>query len=324
MDSIRNLVAGADPLGHGPATPDAEQALSAMLLRPDIFADRVSADIPTLAERRRARARVFGAVTLAAAAVAAGVLVATNLVPTAAPAPASKPVATQSASASASAAPAPSARVSAPPAPAVDASSVPSRKVVVPMATPAPAPTPIGWERYSNQSAGVAFDLPPGWAVIEHSVDGAVPSVRLDVQNEQGAKVASLIHAQPGGLGGACGPEAVPLLTLDSEPVTFPYRASEGAAAPEFSYRVLDGTGSGLRVNGSLGLSQPDLHATEACMYYNTVSSPVGTLSFASQFQVNLGGEGLVFSSVAEAKAYMATGEYAQLKRMMVSLDLTL
>ncbi|MFD5278916.1 hypothetical protein ACFWIX_15335 [Pseudarthrobacter sp. NPDC058362] len=293
MDPIRNLVAGADPLGHGPATPDPEHALSAMLSRPDIFADRLSADIPTLAERRRARARVLAAVTLAAAAVAAGILVATSLEPIAAPAPASEPVATQSASAIAS-------------------------------TSAAPTPTPAGWERYSNQSAGVAFDLPPGWAVIEHSVDGAAPSVRLDVQNEQGAKVASMIHAQPGGLGGACGPEAVPLLTLDSAPVTVPYRAAEGAAAPEFSYRVLNGTGSGLGVNGSVGLSQPDQQASAACMYYNTVSSPVGTLSFASQFQVNLGGEGMVFASVAEAKAYVATGEYARLKRMMVSLDLDL
>ena len=159
--------------------------------------------------------------------------------------------------------------------------------------------------------------------MIEKKADGATPSVQLDVANEQGIRIAGLEHANSGGLGGACGPAPVPLLTLDSGPVDIPYRASARAGAPEFSFRVLDGTGSGLKVRGSLGLSQADPQLITSCMYYNMVSSPVATLSFATQFQVTLSDtQGLAFDSVDEAKAYMATGEYAQLKRMFMSLSL--
>ena len=61
MDAIRNLVAGADPIGPDPIVPDAEEALSSMFSRPEVFADRVSPDIPTLAERRQRRGRGAGA-----------------------------------------------------------------------------------------------------------------------------------------------------------------------------------------------------------------------------------------------------------------------
>ena len=319
MDAIRNLVAGADPIGPNPTTPDAEEALHSMFSRPEVYADRVSADIPTLAERRQRRGRAIGLLTIAAAAVTAGVLVSINLGPlTAGPAPANTSTPTPSAASSVSPTPA------ATPSPTPPASQAPASGVAQPITPSAPAaPAGAQWERYSNPGARLSFDLPPGWTVIAKKVDGATPSVQLDVANEQGIRIAGLEHANSGGLGGACGPEPVPLLTLDSGPADIPYRTSAHAGAPEFSFRVLDGTGIGLKVRGSLGLNQPDPQLVTSCMYYNMVSSPVATLSFATQFQVTLGDtRGLAFDSVDEAKAYMATEEYAQLKRMFLSLSL--
>ena len=295
MDAIRNHVAGADPIGPNPTIPDAEEALHAMFSRPEVYADRVSADIPTLAERRQRRGRTIGLLTMAAAAVTAGVLVTINLGPlTAGPAPANTSTATPSAAASTSPTP------DATPSPTPSASHAPTSGVALPI-TPS-APAAAAWERYSNPSARLSFDLPPGWTVIEKKADGATPSVQLDVANEQGIRIAGLEHANSGGLGGACGPAPVPLLTLDSGPVDIPYRASARAGAPEFSFRVLDGTGSGLKVRGSLGLSQADPQLITSCMYYNMVSTPVATLSFATQFQVTLSDtQGLAFDSVDEA-----------------------
>jgi hypothetical protein len=319
MDAIRNLVAGADPIGPNPAVPDAEEALHAMFSRPEVFADRVSPDIPTLAERRQRRGRIFGLMTVAAAAVTAGVLLSLNLGPiTAGPAPANTSTATPSAASSASPTP------TTTPSPAPSASQAPTSGATVPVTASGPASPPAAeWERYSNPGARLSFDLPPGWTVIEKKVDGATPFVQLEVRNQQGLRIAALDHVTPGGLGGACGPEPVPFLTLDSEPVDIPYNKSVAAGAPEFSFRVLDGTGIGLKVRASLGLNQPDPQMVESCMYYNTVSSPVGTLDFATQVQVTLTDtQGLAFDSVDEAKAYTATEEYSQLKRMFMSLTL--
>ena len=321
MDAIRNLVAGADPIGPAPTIPDAEEALHSMFSHPEVYADRVSPDIPTLAERRQRRGRTLGLLTIAAAAVTAGVLLSINLGPlTAGPAPANTSTATPSAASSVS--PTPTATPS--PTPSASPASPATSGVAQPITPSEPAaPSAAEWERYSNPSARLSFDLPPGWTVIEKKVDGATPSVQLDVANEQGIRIAGLEHANSGGLGGACGPEPVPLLTLDSGSVDIPYRASARPGAPEFSFRVLDGTGIGSKVRGSLGLNQPDPQQLQSCMYYNMVSSPVATLSFATQFQVNLSDtKGLAFDSVDEAKAYMATDEYAQLKRMFTSLSL--
>lgn len=310
MDPIRNLISGADPIGSDQAVPDGEEALRAMFSRPEVFADRLAPNVPTLAERRQRRARVAGLITIAAAAVTVGVLVSLNLGPlTAAPAPAS--TSTQSPTATAS------------PSPTATAGPAPTSGAAVPLTPSESAATAAAWERYSNASARISFDLPPGWTVLEKKVDGTTPSVQLDIANEQGIRIAGLEHSIPGGLGGACGPEPVPVLTLDSEAVDIPRRTSAGAGIPEFSFRVLDGTGLGLKVRGSLGLNQPDPQMLESCMYYNTVSSPVGTLAFATRVQVTVSDtNGLSFDSVDEAKAYMATEEYAQLKRMFTSLQL--
>lgn len=110
MDPIKNLIEGTDPLHADSAViPDGETALRRMLFEPAAFSDDATVGIASLDDaRRRRRAKVAGLVTIAAAAVAAGVLVAGNLgALTSAPEPASTVGATESAT------PTPSATASA-------------------------------------------------------------------------------------------------------------------------------------------------------------------------------------------------------------------
>lgn len=125
-----------------------------------------------------------------------------------------------------------------------------------------------------------------------------------------------------GGLGGSCGPSHVPLQTLDSQPVDVPYVSGYGAPVPLFGFRVLDGTAVGLQVRGSLGLYQ-ETEFQDSCMYYNTVGTPNGLLGFATALQVRLDdSEGLAFNSMDEARAFMETEEYADLKRLFLSMSI--
>lgn len=81
MDPIKELIEGADPLrGGGEPVPDAEAALARMLAAPAGGADKLPPNVRSFAAARRLRnARIAGLLTMAAAAVTAGVLVATHL-----------------------------------------------------------------------------------------------------------------------------------------------------------------------------------------------------------------------------------------------------
>ena len=81
MDPIKNLIAGTDPLQSNPSgIPDGEAALRRMLSEPAAFSDSAPSGVVSLEDaRRRRRAKVAGLLTIAAAAVAVGVLVAGNL-----------------------------------------------------------------------------------------------------------------------------------------------------------------------------------------------------------------------------------------------------
>ncbi|WP_427132753.1 hypothetical protein [Pseudarthrobacter sp. S9] len=91
MDPIKKLISGTDPLTvDSSAAPDGEEALRRMLSEPAAFSDSLPANVVPFEDRKRRRARLAGVLTLAAAAVTAGVLVATNLGSlTTAPVPAS-------------------------------------------------------------------------------------------------------------------------------------------------------------------------------------------------------------------------------------------
>lgn len=126
MDQIKNMISATDPVHNDPSVPDAGAALRRSLTEAGVFSDSLPRNVRSLADRRSGRARLAGGLAIAAAAVTAVVLVATNLGGIAtAPAPANSgiglgtasstptPPATPTASAtpSASATPAPEAAV---------------------------------------------------------------------------------------------------------------------------------------------------------------------------------------------------------------------
>ncbi len=283
---------------------------------------------------RRRRAVTAGVVAVTVLAVAGGVLAASMQGSQGAGQSPAGAVETRAAStASAAASPSPEQES---PATARAASAAPE---AVPEAAPEPSfvmPTdggphsadlPAGWQRYANPAAGVSFDLPAGWRVVETSVDGSTPHVVLDVLDATGATAANFSYSN-GGLGGACGPETVPVLTLDTVPVDVPYRSDGSPASPAVSFRVLDATGIGGKAVGAIGIVKelPD-ESGEACMLYTTMSGERAILSFASRLQIGATdqprpGRDLIFDSVADAEAFIGTDAYADLMRMFTSLAL--
>ncbi|MGY3380405.1 hypothetical protein ACVWYS_002362 [Arthrobacter sp. TE12231] len=126
MDPIKNMISGIDPVHNDSSVPDGEAALRRILTEPAEFSDSLPHNVLSLADRKRRRTRLAGVLTLAAAAVTAGVLVATNLGSlTTAPVPAATVTTTATASPTASATVSASVTPSATPTPTA-AASVPA------------------------------------------------------------------------------------------------------------------------------------------------------------------------------------------------------
>jgi hypothetical protein len=319
MDPIRNLVSGADPVRHNPAVPDGEEALRGMLGRAGGFTDRVSPDIPTLAERRQRRARVAGLMTIAAAAVTAGVLVTVNLGPlTVAPAPAGTSTATASPALSSSPSPTPT------PSPASsigDSDTAPA----APPAAPSPSPAQA-WKTYVSADGRISFEFPADWSVQQpQTINPDYPAVDAVVKDQAGRHVASLHYGASGGIGGVCSTPPVPYSVLDSVELALPYNtAASNVITPRFTFRALVEAD---KVTASYGITSSAAGVDgKSCMFYNVVNGPAEAplYSFADNVQTNAGAGGTAnsktFSSLEEARAYMQTPEYLSAKRMITSL----
>ena len=319
MDAIRNLVAGADPIGPDPIVPDAEEALGSMFSRPEVFADRVSPDIPTLAERRQRRGRVLGLMTIAAAAVTAGVLVSLNLGPlTSAPAPAGTSTPTPTATSTLGPSP------TATPSPGSPSGPSETAQALLP-ATASPSPTQA-WKTYRSADGRISFEYPGDWSVQQpQTINPDYPAVDAVVKDRSGRQVAALHYGASGGIGGACSTPPVPYSVLDSVELALPYNpAASNVITPRFTFRALV---EGDKVTASFGITSSAAGVDgKSCMFYNVVNGPAEAplYSFADTVQVNAGAAGTAnsktFGSLEEARAYMQTPEYLNAKRMITSL----
>ena len=314
MDPIKNLIAGADPLRSDPAVPDADEALLQVTTGVPMFTDSLPPNVLQFEDRKRRRARVAGVVTLAAAAVTAGVLVATNLGPLAsAPAPAGTvvPSATETAG-------------PATPTPTATPSATPSAT-----ATPAPTRTAaaVSWTTFTDATGQATFEHPLGWTVSQtpQTIDGGSYNI-VEVKNTAGKTMATLRLVYDATGGPVC-PDPKPYQTLDSVIVDIPQKAAKLREHPQgpsaFVFRVIQGD----KVYGSLALTDGDLAPqTTTCGLYNGILGPdnVPFAQFGDTVWLTADGKDapLTFDSVAEAKAYMGTQEYKNLKRMLVSLAL--
>ncbi|WP_395402902.1 hypothetical protein ACHMXB_03785 [Arthrobacter sp. UC242_113] len=314
MDPIKNLIAGADPLRSDPAVPDADEALRQVTSGLPMFTDSLPPNVLRFEHRKRRRARVAAAVTLAAAAVTAGVLVATNVGPLASgPAPAG----TALPSASETTGP-------AKPTPSATPSATSSAT-----ATPAPTGTAaaVSWTTFTDATGQATFEHPLGWTVSQtpQTIDGGSYNI-VELKNAAGKTMATLRLVYDATGGPVC-PDPKPYQTLDSVIVDIPQKAAKLREHPQgpsaFVFRVIQGD----KVYGSLALTDGELAPqTTTCGLYNGILGPdnVPFAQFGDTVWLTADGKDapLTFDSVAEAKAYMGTQEYKDLKRMLVSLAL--
>lgn len=305
MDPLKNRISAMDPVHTDPFVPDGEAALHRMFSEPAAFSDSGLADVATMDEmRRRRRARLVGAMTIAVAAVAAGVLVATNLgALTTAPEPASSVVATET-------------TVAATP------SATPT---ATPSATTAPPVAPVAWTTFSDTSGQATFAHPADWNVTETLLTAATGvdswTSEITVTNAAGKSVARLGTIPPAF---GTGTPAAPYQTLDAVTLDIP-QAPGGAPSglTQFKFRVLGGG----EVFGALTIDSSNLPASGvASMLPSTIRTPLGVpaVTFGTSQVLTADGreQQRKFASLAEARAYMASQEYKDLKRMLISLEL--
>jgi hypothetical protein len=150
MDPIKNLISGSDPLRSDPAVPDADEGLRRVTAGAPMFTDSLPPNVLQFEDRKRRRARVAGVLTLAAAAVTAGVLVATNLGPLAsAPAPAGTVV--------------PSASETAGPATTTPAATPSATSSATATPTPAGTAAAVSWTTFTRVANGAQRGGSASW-----------------------------------------------------------------------------------------------------------------------------------------------------------------
>ncbi|MBT2550017.1 hypothetical protein [Arthrobacter sp. ISL-65] len=315
MDPIKNLISGSDPIRNDPAAvPDADEALRRVTTGAPMFTDSLPPNVLQFEDRKRRRARVAGVLTLAAAAVTAGVLVATNLGPlVSAPAPAGTVVPSGSETAG-----------PATPTPTATPSATQSAT-----ATPTPTPTAAAasWTAFTDATGQATFEHPLGWTVSQSPQTIAGGSYNIvEVKNAAGKTVATLRLVYDVTGGPVC-PDPKPYQTLDSVIVDVPQKAAKLREHPQgpsaFVFRVIQGD----KVYGSVALADGDLAPqTTTCGLYNGILGPdnVPIAQFGDTVWLTADGRDapLTFDSVAAAKAYTGTQEYKDVKRMLVSLAL--
>lgn len=310
MDPIKSLISSSDPLRHDPAAePDAEAALRRVLSEPPMFSDSLPANVLRFEDRKRRRARLAGVLTLTAAAVTAGVLVATNLAAlTSAPAPA----------------PANTVADTATPTPSATATTTSSP---TPTATPTPTAASATWTTFTDATGQATFEHPLGWTVSQapQTIDGGSYNI-VELKNAARKTMATLRLVYDVAGGPVC-PAPKPYQTLDSVLVDIPQKAAKLREHPQgpsaFVFRVIQGD----KVYGSLALTDGDLAPqTTTCGLYNGILGPdnVPIAQFGDTVWLTADGKAapLTFGSVAEAKAYTGTQEYQDIKRMLISLAL--
>lgn len=308
MDPIKDMISATDPVRHETSAPDGEAALRRMLAEPGEFIHSLPASVVRFEDRKHRRARLAVAMTLAAAAVTAGVLVATHLgsltmppspAGTAAPT-AGSPTASPGVSASASA---------STPAPT----------------SAAPPAAQSAWTTFTDATGQATFELPASWTVSQmpQTIQGGSYNV-VEVKNPDGKKMSTLTLAYEGTGGPAC-PEPKPFSTLDSVVLDIPQKADKLKEHPlgpsAFVFRVIQSD----KVYGSMALNDMELApGTTTCGLYNGILGPdnMPFVHFGDAVWLTPDGNeaALSFASVAEAKAYMQTQEYQDVKRMLISL----
>ncbi|MCC9068672.1 hypothetical protein [Arthrobacter cryoconiti] len=185
--------------------------------------------------------------------------------------------------------------------------------------------TAAQWKTYTDPAKTLSFELPSEWTTQVASAAGS-SSFAVEVKDAAGMKMATL-QTKGNGLGGACGPDTMrPYTVLASIPLKIPeYTKDPNALEPRFVYRLIQGAN---HFYASYGIADHPAGADGmACLVYNAVTTDkLGIIMFGDVPQFTSALEGTAgtraFTTIAEAQAYMNTGEFQNIERMITSLKL--
>ncbi|WAH97954.1 hypothetical protein [Arthrobacter sp. MMS18-M83] len=297
--------------GHGLSMHDESMERS---YRPEIDGNMLGVDSADVERKRKMwRLRIIVLVALAAAVLAAGVLVASNL-------------GSQGQAQSGSPLQTPAATTAPATITATPTASATAPATTVATAEPGASTTAtpdLRWTSFVSASAHAQFDLPMGWTATDVPAGTASnPASGIQVKDEAGRVLAKFYHGAGGGVGGACGPGTYKQTELDKAATSLTGQWVTTSQA-RFSFRVLDQTAQGGGIGYQIGLvDKSSGEVRDSCLMYSFVAgAPKGTLSFATSDAQAPGSR--TFSTMAEATQYMQTPEYQKLKRMITSLQLT-
>ncbi|WP_299166650.1 hypothetical protein [uncultured Arthrobacter sp.] len=201
--------------------------------------------------------------------------------------------------------------------------------VALPMLPERPAPGD-GWTVFTDEQRLVSFEVPENWTVerIEDPGEGFDEGgLHYDVSNPDGVSMAEL-HTRIASQPEECAADATsPYIVLSSEPVELPSTAAaEGSIEPRFVVRLIQG----FRFFSSYGITDLVGGAdSAACVLYNTVQGPdhIGLYSFGDAVQLRaldptqVGSRTESFATIAEAQKRFDEGDFDQIRRMIMSLQ---
>ncbi|MFJ6538921.1 hypothetical protein ACIQH5_22040 [Paenarthrobacter sp. NPDC091711] len=346
MDPIKNQISAIDPLTIEPvAEPNGEEALHKILSGTTVFSDnRPLAAVTSLEQRRRRKAQIAGGLLLGAAAVTAGVLVASSFetvssnpmpavtLPTSTPTPSVSvtptPTPTAKPSVTPSATPTVAAPVTTPPAP-----TTPPAVASAPVVPPVPVPTT---QTYTYPDGHLSFTYPVGWSIrVEQGPfdpPGTAEASRIvTVFDGAGAEVARLFNGNyADGTGGV-----VDRTILDRAVV--PGVRDNSGGSVEFGFSSNQAQNIPYEGPAYEGMPSPRTGAADGPPTYimdvrasselnpgisssgiNQVRVPNGIMSAYAVFDP---AKQPAFATPEAAKAWMNTTQYAQLKAMFLSLS---
>ncbi|MFJ4210146.1 hypothetical protein ACIPY2_16960 [Paenarthrobacter sp. NPDC089675] len=334
MDPIKNQIAAIDPFD--PATePNGEEALHKMLSGSTVYSDtNPLRGVPSLEERRLRKARIAGGLLLGAAAVTAGVLVASNFGPVSStPAPAvtvdtATPTPSATATTTPTATPTPSATPTAAPT-QVPTPTTPAVATTAPVVPPVQVPTT---KTFTFPDGHLSFTYPAAWTVQTEqgpylSEETKAASLGATIFDEAGAKLAVINSGMYGdGTGGwvkrtVFDRATVPGLKSMIRPqdtVEFGFYSHQaalmvhpGETQPAMPLDTTPWYGMDVRLSSELQEGETG-SGTNQIQMGNGMMSAYVYFDFEKQ---------PTFATPAAAKAWMGSRQYAQLKAMLLSLS---
>jgi hypothetical protein len=195
------------------------------------------------------------------------------------------------------------------------------KRMLISLELRAPATNPVTWKRYTSENGLGSFEYPDNWSVRSREAGRY-----SDVVDDKGRTLLTLGFGQTRNVPNLISP-CPGFTVLDSSPMNFPSnRQGPRAIPPQFIFRVWDvsilsGSGTNAPFVANLGIADESWGVNgTTCDPQNVVSGlPSGEYFFAQNY--NTGAESdLKFNSMEEARAYMQTGEFSTLKRIVTSL----